>query len=138
MYEGKPRHVRHSTPGGRTETSPDEPLNSHHAGGGQEGALPDHEPRASAPVPAPTLADPAFLVCLGAAATNVDLLAQYDRLRGSNLQRRGAPIEVAIDHATGRFEAEAQDFVRFVHDAVFCRLDPDILQQLRDTAAEVS
>ena len=43
-------------------------------------------------------------------AGNGELLAHYDRLRGTNLSGRGTPIDRMIDEATGRLEAEAVGF----------------------------
>lgn len=43
-------------------------------------------------------------------ATNRELVEQYDRLSGTSLAKRRAPIEIAIDDATGHQE---QQWCRF-------------------------
>jgi len=63
-----------------------------------------------------------FLQCLREAAANKELVAEFDRLNGSNLSFRGAPIEIALDQATGRQREELQKFVEFVRDAVYLPL----------------
>lgn len=78
------------------------------------------------------LLDPAFVRRLHAAAGNAELVAHYDRLRGTNLSRRGAPIKLEIDRASGRRDAGCNGFVDFVHDAIYTRLEPKTLAQLRD------
>lgn len=66
--------------------------------------------KTSAPSPetgAPTdLLEPWLRLCAG----NGELLANYDRLRGTNLAGRGTPIDRMIDEATGKLEEEAQAF----------------------------
>lgn len=54
----------------------------------------------------PPLLEPWLRLCAG----NGELLANYDRLRGTNLAGRGAPIDRMIDEATGRLEEEALEF----------------------------
>lgn len=53
---------------------------------------------------------------LGACCANKELVAEYDRLRGTNLSRRGSPLELAIDDASGRFESDARDFYEWATD----------------------
>lgn len=53
-----------------------------------------------------TLVEEWLRMCAG----NRELLANYDRLRGTNLSGRGTPIDRLIDEATGKLEAEAQAF----------------------------
>lgn len=50
--------------------------------------------------------EPWLRMCAG----NCELLANYDRLRGTNLSGRGSPIDRLIDEATGKLEAEALAF----------------------------
>lgn len=64
----------------------------------------------------------AFVEVLVSCVENKDLLAEYDRLRGTNLLLRGTPIAVEIDFATGRISEELRDFAHFVKDAVWDRL----------------
>ena len=54
----------------------------------------------------PGLLEPWLRLCAG----NGELLANYDRLRGTNLAGRGTPIDRLIDEATGKLEAEALAF----------------------------
>ena len=55
---------------------------------------------------AQSLLEPWLRLCAG----NGELLANYDRLRGTNLSGRGTPIERMIDEATGKLEEEALGF----------------------------
>ena len=56
------------------------------------------------------------------ASRNDELLSQFDRLYGTTLLGRGAPIEVAIDKATGRLEADVKMFVAFFDDVIWSRV----------------
>jgi hypothetical protein len=56
------------------------------------------------------------------AATNKDLLREYDRLSGTNLALRGTPLDIQIDLATGRIEAEIPAFVEFLYEAIWLPL----------------
>ena len=67
-------------------------------------------------IPPRALADPSFHLMLCAAAANRELVAEFDRLTGSNLLRRGSLIELAVDDATGRSNDEVAAFVGFVLD----------------------
>jgi hypothetical protein len=67
-----------------------------------------------------------FADCVLACLNNRELLASLDRLRGTNLSRRGSPIELAIDEATGRAEADVAVFLEFVKDVVWDRLPPEV------------
>lgn len=60
-----------------------------------------------------------FRDCLMACAANKDLVAEFDRLSGSNLSMKGTPIDLAIDESTGRQAKEAKEFVKFVHEFVW-------------------
>ena len=44
---------------------------------------------------------------------NPDLLRQYDRLNGTDLSRRGSPIDLMIDDACGKMDADARGFFDF-------------------------
>lgn len=55
-------------------------------------------------------------------AANRELVANYDRLRGTNLSGRGTAIDRLIDEATGRLETEAQAFFDWCVE-VFERMD---------------
>lgn len=52
------------------------------------------------------LLEPWLRLCAG----NMELLANYDRLRGTNLCGRGTPIDRLLDEAPGRLEEEALAF----------------------------
>ena len=43
-----------------------------------------------------------------------ELVAEFDRLTGSNLQKKGSPLDQMIDQATGRNSDELEMFVSFV------------------------
>ena len=62
-----------------------------------------------------------FLDCLMAASANSELVREFDRLTGSNLSFKGAAIEVAIDAASGRLDAELKRFCEFVWNCIFLR-----------------
>jgi hypothetical protein len=58
-----------------------------------------------------------FLDCVEFAIGVPELVAEFDRLTGSNLSRRGTPLEAMIDDAAGRTDAEIAAFVEeFVRD----------------------
>lgn len=78
------------------------------------------------------LQDLAFVRCLHASAGNAELVANYDRLRGTNLSLRGAPIDLEIDRASGRLEADLSGFVDFVYEVIYTRLEPQTLAELRN------
>jgi len=63
-----------------------------------------------------------FAEVVQVAAANKELVAQYDRLSGTNLSLRGSPIEVQIDLATGRIKSEVPGFVEFVHETIWLPL----------------
>jgi len=58
-----------------------------------------------------TLAD-----TMKATAANKELIANFDRLRGTNLSLCGSPLELAIDKASGRLEHDLMLFLEFVID----------------------
>lgn len=55
-------------------------------------------------------------------AGDKDLVAQFDRLTGSNLSLKGSPLDVAIDKASGRTNAELASFIAFVFEFVWLPL----------------
>lgn len=71
----------------------------------------------------PYLADPWFHVCLLEAINTPELVENFDRLWGHNLCGRGAPIEQMIDQATGRIDEGVKDFVSFVYEYVYLRVE---------------
>ena len=56
-------------------------------------------------------------------AANRELFDQFDRLTGSNLSLRGAPIELAIDKATGKLADDCGRFVAFVYECIWSRVE---------------
>lgn len=63
-----------------------------------------------------------FEQVLQQSAGNKELVAQFDRLTGSNLSLKGSPIDVAIDKASGRTNADLAAFVAFVFEFVWLTL----------------
>lgn len=58
-----------------------------------------------------------FAVCLARCAGDPAFVAEYDRLRGTNLSFRGSVLDL-------RQSAEFEAFADFVWDAVFLRFGP--------------
>lgn len=69
-----------------------------------------------------------FTECLMEVASNEEIVKEFDRLRGTNLQFQGSNIERMIDEATGRIEHDLALFVEFVYECIWIRLPPDIRQ----------
>lgn len=57
-----------------------------------------------------------FITFMRLCFDNRELKTQFDRLRGTNVSRRGSPMNVMIDDATGKFEADARAFFEFCLD----------------------
>lgn len=64
-----------------------------------------------------------FTAWMNLCSSNTDLIAQFDRLRGTNVSRAGSPITVMIDESTGRFAEDARAFFDFCLD-LYLRLPP--------------
>lgn len=62
-----------------------------------------------------------FMECLGHCISEPELIENYDKLRGANLGRKGSPIDLAVDLATGRIEAEIEGFIEFCWEYIFLR-----------------
>ena len=62
--------------------------------------------------------------CLLAAAGESELVAEFDRLTGHNLSRKGSSLDLMIDDATGRTEEGLRDFSQFVYECIYTRLQP--------------
>jgi len=60
-----------------------------------------------------------FLECVHACAANRELLSEFDRLNGTNLSLKGAPIELMVDEASGRLADDVADFVAFVAQCIW-------------------
>ena len=58
---------------------------------------------------------------LALCASTPELVANYDRLRGTNIASAGSPLEALIDSQSGRLDAELRGFVEFAVD-LFRRL----------------
>lgn len=82
----------------------------------------------------PCMADPAFHGCVRTALDTPELVANFDRLYGFNLSRRGAPVDILVDDTTGRTEAGIRAFMVFVRDYVYTRLPADVLADIRARA----
>ena len=63
-----------------------------------------------------------FNECVLYCAENKELIENFDRLRGTNLSRRGSPIELMIDDSTGRLQHDLSLFCAFVFEFVWIRL----------------
>lgn len=63
-----------------------------------------------------------FMQCVESAAGSSEIVANFDRLTGSNLLRRGAPINLMIDDATGKAKSDIESFLRFVWNCIFLRV----------------
>lgn len=63
-----------------------------------------------------------FLYCLKCAASNKELVTEFDRLTGHNLSRAGSGFELLIDDATGRTEVACKEFIEFVEECIYYRL----------------
>lgn len=63
-----------------------------------------------------------FEQCVMKCAANKELIQQFDRLAGTNLQLHGAPIELAIDKATGKLADDVRRFVSFVDEWIWTPL----------------
>lgn len=63
-----------------------------------------------------------FPECVRECAANRELLAEFDRLKGTNLSLRGTGLDLQIDIHSGRLEQDVQEFVYFVEDVVWNRL----------------
>ena len=77
----------------------------------------------------------AFARVLRLAAGKPEMVAEFDRLHGSNLARRGDADELAGDVESGRLEADLARFAEFVHAALWMKL-PDEVRAALILAAE--
>ncbi len=53
---------------------------------------------------------------------NRELVREFDRLRGTNVAMRGAPINLMIDKACGKDKADLKLFFAFVFECVWLPL----------------
>lgn len=63
-----------------------------------------------------------FTECVQECWRNRELVAEFDRLKGTNLSLKGSPIETEIDLQSGRFESDMDQFFDFVYDTVWSRI----------------
>jgi hypothetical protein len=63
-----------------------------------------------------------FLDVLVEVCNTPELVAQYDRIYGSNLSYHGSLLALQIDQACGRQESEFPAFVEWVKDVVWDRV----------------
>jgi hypothetical protein len=63
-----------------------------------------------------------FENCLREAISNKELVAEFDRLKGTNLSLRGTNLDIHIDLACGRLEQDLAEFVKFVKECVWDRI----------------
>ena len=50
---------------------------------------------------------------LGICVHSDELIAQYDRLKGTNLSRKGSGLSILIDDSTGKYDSDAKAFLDF-------------------------
>lgn len=67
-----------------------------------------------------------FLGCVLRSLDNDELVAQFDRLTGRNVGRKGSPLDLVIDEATGRQADDLDAFIAFVRDVVWDRLPAEV------------
>ena len=61
--------------------------------------------------------------CVIAAINEPELVKEFDRLKGTNLSQTGSPIEIMIDESTGRLKHDFNEFVEFVRDVIYERVN---------------
>ena len=67
-----------------------------------------------------------FDMCLLTALANEELIQQFDRLTGGNLQGQGTPIDRMIDQATGRNEKDMESFIAFIKEFIYQPISKDV------------
>jgi hypothetical protein len=63
-----------------------------------------------------------FEEILNQAFATPELIAEFDRLTGSNLQQKGSVIERMIDNSTDRTRGDVKAFMGFVFEYIFLPL----------------
>ena len=61
-----------------------------------------------------------------------ELVAEFDRLTGSNLSLRGTSLDLMIDEATGRQREEMREFTAFVFECIWLPLIAPSLSASRE------
>lgn len=62
--------------------------------------------------------------CVRQALADPELVAEFDRIHGTNVRLRGTGLEVQIDLASGRLDHDLEQFVAFIHETVASRVPP--------------
>lgn len=57
-----------------------------------------------------------FRDLVSVASTTPELVAEFDRLSGTNLSRRGTGLDLMIDDATGRTDHDCRLWLEFLAD----------------------
>lgn len=66
-----------------------------------------------------------FETCLRASLANPELVAEFDRLYGTNLSLKGTGLDLQIDISSGRLEKDLAEFAEFVHHYIASRVKPE-------------
>ncbi len=66
--------------------------------------------------------DPLFRKCVLKAAADKEFVQQFDRLHGSNLQRKGHVLSKMVDDATGKTDEDIRTFLELVHQTIYLPL----------------
>jgi hypothetical protein len=67
-----------------------------------------------------------FLGCVLRSLDDDELVAQFDRLTGRNVGRKGSLLDLVIDEVTGRRADDLDAFIAFVRDVVWDRLPAEV------------
>jgi len=62
-------------------------------------------------------------LCVLEAINQPELVKEFDRLKGTNLSQVGRPLELMIDERTGRLKHDFNEFVEFVRDVIYDRVN---------------
>lgn len=63
--------------------------------------------------------------CVRAALARPELVAEFDRMHGTNLSMRGSGLDLGIDLACNRPEGDVARFIAFIHESVASRVSPE-------------
>lgn len=63
-----------------------------------------------------------FKECVLACYDNRELVAEFDRLKGTNLMHRGNSLDAQIDFSSGKTQLDLQQFIEFVRECVWERI----------------
>jgi hypothetical protein len=62
--------------------------------------------------------------CVRSALAQPELVAEFDRIHGTNLLLRGSGLQLQIDLACARPESDVALFIAFIHESVASRVSP--------------